>query len=84
MRRLLADILDPSTTYELAPLFPQDLVRACEIDAKFQELALGLVDSMVAAIAERLRIYRILTIDQSDFLPLRVGPKFRQSLTIVP
>ena len=84
MRKLVADILDPATTYELAPLLPQDLVRACELDATFRDLKLGLVDALVAAVAERLRIYRILTIDHSDFLPLRVGRKFRQALTLVP
>lgn len=42
------------------------------------------VDGVVAALAERLRIYRVLTIDQEDFGPLRVGERFTQKLEIVP
>ena len=55
-----------------------------EIDQKFHELAIGLVDGVVAAVAERLRIYRVLTIDHADFGPLRVGQRFTQRLEIVP
>jgi predicted nucleic acid-binding protein len=55
-----------------------------EIDQKFHELALGLVDGVVAAVAERLRVYRVLTIDRDDFGPLRVGQRFTQRLEIVP
>lgn len=46
--------------------------------------ALGLVDGVVAAVAERLRVYRVLTIDHDDFGPLRVGQRFTQRLEIVP
>jgi hypothetical protein len=42
------------------------------------------VDRVVAAVAERLRIYRILTIDLEDFGPLRVGQRYTQRLDIVP
>jgi predicted nucleic acid-binding protein len=42
-----------------------------------------LVDGVVAALAERLRIYRILTIDHEDFGPLRVGERYTQRLEIV-
>ena len=55
-----------------------------ELDEKFHELEIGLVDGVVAALAERLRIFRILTIDQDDFGPLRVGRRFTQRLEIVP
>jgi len=46
--------------------------------------ALGLVDGVVAAVAERLRVYRVLTIDHDDFGPLRIGQRFTQRLEIVP
>ena len=36
MRKLLADILDPETTYELSVTSPVDLVRALHIDARFR------------------------------------------------
>ena len=84
MRRLIADILNPITRYELEPLIPEDLVRAIEIDRKFAELELGLVDGSVAAVAERRAVHRILTIDHKDFSALRIGPKYKQALTLVP
>ncbi len=83
MRRLLAEIFDPATTYEYEH-DPRDLVRAMELDVKFSDLGLGLVDGMVAAVAERRGILRVLTTDRADFGPLRVGPRYRQALTLVP
>ena len=38
----------------------------------------------VAAVAERLRVRRILTIDHADFGPLRVGPRFDTAFDLVP
>jgi predicted nucleic acid-binding protein len=84
MRKLIAELLDPSTTYELEPVIPTDLVRAMEIDARFANLELGLVDATVATVAERRRQYRVLTIDRTHFSAVRVGPHFKQALTLVP
>jgi len=83
-RRLLAEVLDPATTYELEPLLPEDLVRALQLDAKFGSLELGLVDASVAAVAERRGIYRVLTTDHNDFGPVRIGPQYRQPLVLLP
>jgi predicted nucleic acid-binding protein len=84
MRRLVAELLDPATTYELEPMLPGDLVRALEIDAKFSRLELGVVDGTVAAVAERRRVFRVLTTDRRDFVPLRIGPRWDRTLTLVP
>jgi uncharacterized protein len=84
MRKLIAELLDPGTTYELEPVIPTDLVRAMEIDAKFASLGLGLVDATVATVAERRRQYRVLTIDRGHFSAVRVGPQYKQTLTLVP
>jgi predicted nucleic acid-binding protein len=84
MRKLIAEILDPGTTYELEAVIPTDLVRAMEIDAKFAGLGLGVVDATVATVAERRRQYRVLTIDRSHFSAVRVGPHYKQALTLVP
>jgi len=84
MRKLIAELLDPGTTYELEPVIPTDLVRAMEIDAKFSNLELGLVDATVATVAERRRQYRVLTIDRAHFSAVRVGPQYKQALTLVP
>jgi len=84
MRALVADILDPENTYELASTEPSDLVRALHIDARFETLELGLVDGLVCAIAERRGIDRVLTSDVRDFTAVRVGPHYRHALTVVP
>lgn len=52
MRKLVAEIFDPATRYEYELPLPSDLVRALEVDAKFKDLKLGLVDGTVAAVAE--------------------------------
>lgn len=84
MRRLVAEIFDPTRTYEFVPLTPADLVRGLAIDARFPELALGLVDGTVAAVAERRRTWRVLTSDRRDFSALRVGERWRRALVLVP
>ena len=60
MRKLIAEIFDPTTRYEYELPLPSDLVRALEFDAKFKELNLGLVDGTVAALSERRKVYREL------------------------
>lgn len=84
MRKLVAELLDPGTTYELEPVLALDLARALEIDAKFRQLALGLVDGIVAAVAERRRVRRVLTTDRRDFGALRIGPRYEHTLILVP
>jgi predicted nucleic acid-binding protein len=84
MRKLIAEIFDPSTRYEYELPLPADLVRALEIDAKFKDLEMGLVDGAVAAVAERRHVYRILTTDRRDFGAVRVGPRFERTFDLVP
>lgn len=84
MRKLIAEIFDPKTRYEYAPPLPSDLVRALELDAKFKELELGLVDGTVAALAERRNVYRVLTTDRRDFGAIRVGPRLSKRLVLLP
>jgi hypothetical protein len=84
MRKLVAEILDPRTRYELELPTPADLARAIEIDARFADLGLGLVDGTVAAVAERRRVPRVLTIDRKHFAALRVGPRLERALELVP
>jgi len=47
-----------------------DTRRALEIRERYRSLKLGLVDSVVAAVAERLRATAIATIDLRDFSAL--------------
>ena len=84
MRALVAQIFDPSTRYEYEPALPADIARALELDARFRELDLGLVDGTVIAVAERRAVYRILTTDRRDFSAVRVGPRLARALELVP
>ena len=84
MRKLIAEIFDPATRYENEVLLPADIARALELDAKYAQLDLGLVHGTVAAVAERRKIYRILTSDRRDFSTLRVGPRLNQGLELLP
>jgi predicted nucleic acid-binding protein len=84
MRRLIAEIFDPATRYEYELPLPTDIARALELDAKFEDLELGLVDGTVAALAERRRVYRVLTSDRRDFSAIRVGPRLTRALELLP
>ena len=82
MRKLIREIVDPATTSELEPVSASDL--ALQLDAKFHQLQIGLVDGVVAAVAERRRVLRVLTVDRRDFGSLRVGARYSQALTLLP
>ena len=84
MRRLIAEIFDPATRYEYELPLPTDITRALELDAKFEGLDLGLVDGMVAAVAERRQVYRVLTSDRRDFGAIRVGRRLTRALELLP
>jgi predicted nucleic acid-binding protein len=83
-RKLMAEIFDPETRYDYEPPLPLDMIRALELDARFRELNLGLVDGTVAAVAERRRVYRILTTDRRDFGAIRIGPRLTRALDLLP
>ncbi|MFZ3210452.1 MAG: PIN domain-containing protein [Terriglobales bacterium] len=84
MRKLVGEIFDPRTRYEYELPVASDIARALELDARFHDLKLGLVDGTVAAIAERRRIFRVLTTDRRDFSVIRVGPRLTRRLELVP
>jgi predicted nucleic acid-binding protein len=84
IRKLIAEIFDPGTRYEYEWPLPSDLVRALELDAKFKDLNLGLVDGTVAAVAERRQVYRVLTTDRRDFSTIRIGPRLSRALELLP
>jgi len=84
MRKLIAEIFDPATRYEYEVPLPSDLVRALELDARFKDLNLGLVDGTIAALAERRQIYRVLTTDRRDFTAIRIGPRLSRALELLP
>lgn len=84
MRKLVGEIFDPATRYEYELTLPSDIVRALELDRRFESLGLGLVDGTVAAIAERRQINRILTTDRRHFGAIRTGPRLKQAFELVP
>ena len=84
MRKLVAEIFDPATRYEYELPLPSDIVRALELDARFVQLSLGLVDGTVVAVAERRHVYRVLTTDRRDFGGVRVGPRLTRALELLP
>ena len=84
MRKLVAEIFDPLSRYEFEPPTPRDIARVLELDARFKELDLGLIDGSVAAVAERRRIYRVMTSDRRDFRAIRIGPRLTRALELVP
>lgn len=84
MRTLIAEVFDPGTRYEYELPIPSDIVRALELDARFKNLNLGLVDGTVAAVAERRQVYRVLTTDRRDFRAIRVGPRLARPLDLLP
>jgi uncharacterized protein len=49
-----------------------DMVRARRICEQYRSLKLGLVDATVIAIAERLKVRAIATLDVRDFGPVRI------------
>lgn len=74
MHRLLQDIEAGAYRYE-APT-TADLARARVLDEKFKKVDLGLVDASIAALAERIGVVRVLTID-ADLIAVRFGPQYR-------
>jgi predicted nucleic acid-binding protein len=84
MRKLVAEIFDPATRYEYELRLPCDIVRALELGARFGKLDLGLVDGTVVAVAERRHIYRVLTTKRRDVAAIRVGPRLRRALELLP
>jgi uncharacterized protein len=61
---------------------PTDYDRAIEYMEKYRDAELDLVDSILMAMAERLNITRILTLDRRDFSLVR--PKHTAAFEILP
>src|SRR5690242_17440291 len=70
-RGLLEGIAKGAFTLEKFTLL--DAARCRELLEKYQDLDLGLADASVIATAERLEVYRILTVDERDFPAVRTA-----------
>lgn len=67
---------------ELAELTTSDIRRMAELVRKYASLPLGVADASVVALAERMNISTIATIDRRDFSIVR--PRHIGAFTIVP
>jgi predicted nucleic acid-binding protein len=70
MRVFMHDLARGAFTY--APPTVGQLSRAMEVDRRFADLGLGLVDSSVVALAESLGIRRLATRDVRHFAAVRL------------
>jgi uncharacterized protein len=82
MRALVADLTAGAFTYA-APTSDQ-LARAMQIDARFSDLGLGLVDASIVVLAEDLDLRRIATRDIRHFTAVRLGDGRAFELVVQP
>jgi predicted nucleic acid-binding protein len=68
--------------YEIADLTPEDHARMAELIERYQDLRLGTTDASVIALAERLDVSEIATLDRRHFTVVR--PAHVQALTLLP
>ena len=68
--------------WRLEPVTSGDVERAGELMRTYADAAIGFVDASVVAIAERLGIRQVWTLDRRDFSLVR--PKHAEAFDIVP
>lgn len=67
---------------DLVPTDPADLARMAELIQTYADLPLGAVDASVVAIAERLGVRQVATLDRRDFSVVR--PRHARVFVVVP
>jgi uncharacterized protein len=67
----LRSIADRAGSLVLVPLVEEDLLRMADLVERYGDLPLGAVDASVMAVAERLRIDTIATLDIRHFTVVR-------------
>ena len=72
----------PASRFELVEATAQDIERITQILGQYADSKVDFVDASVMAIAERLNITTVLTIDQRDFRPFR--PLHCANFTLLP
>lgn len=71
-----------SGAYQPVNLEPQDFVRIRELCRTYSDSDLGFVDASILAIAERLNVTRVATLDHRHFRMMR--PRHVEALTLLP
>jgi uncharacterized protein len=82
MRRFMRDLRRGAFTYAPAPL--EQLSRAMDIDERYADLGLGLVDASIMALAEELGLRRIATRDVRHFAAVRLRDGSAFELVVHP
>jgi len=75
----LRALLESDVIFE--ELTVQDIKNAIKYMEKYKIRNLGFVDATVLAIAERLKVYEILTVDRRDFSGIKIK---KRNLTLLP
>jgi len=68
--------------YQPVPLEGEDFLRTAELLDQYADTRVDFVDCTVVAIAERLKIARILTVDRRDFSIIH--PKHVEYFELLP
>lgn len=68
--------------FELVDLTPEDVTRMVELVGRYADLPLGTTDASVIALAERLGVPEIATLDRRHFTVVR--PRHVDALTLLP
>lgn len=61
----------PQSRYEVMALTDEDIQRVGQMLAQYADTRLDFVDASVMALAERLKLHQILTLDRRDFSLIR-------------
>ncbi|CRK59882.1 hypothetical protein [Alloactinosynnema sp. L-07] len=67
---------------QVVNLLPVDYVRAAKLVEKYADLPIGAVDACVIAVAERLDVHEIATLDRKHFSVVR--PDHIPAFTLLP
>ena len=68
--------------FELVNLAAEDVQRMAELVDQYDDLRLGTTDASIIALAERLSITEVATLNRRDFAA--VGPRHVNALTLLP
>ena len=82
MAALVQDLSRGAFTYAAPSL--RILTRAMEIDRRYGDLGLGLVDASIVALADELGVYRLATRDVRHFSAVRLSGGRRFELVVQP
>lgn len=77
---VLRDLLEG--TFTAMPVEPSDWARIIELVWTYRDLPLGTVDASVVALAERLNVTQIATLDRRDFAVVR--PAHIEAFELLP